>query len=118
METNSRRNFTLVSGLEFERIFSAQDSVSAAVAHVGRSARIHIYPNMPSETNIENKKKVEFQIFRGKSFVPWDDLLAQAAQLATEVGSERLITISHSADHHVGVVIVRYWRDAEETTHA
>ena len=73
---------------------------------------------MPSETSNENKKKVEFQIFKGGSFVPWDDLLAQAAQFATEVGSERLITISHSADHHVCVVVVWYWTEADETTHA
>ena len=73
---------------------------------------------MPSETNIENKKKVEFQIFKGGAFVPWDDLLAKAAQFATEVGSERLITISHSDDHNSGVVVVWYWTEADETTHA
>jgi len=69
---------------------------------------------MPSETNIENKRKVEFQIFRGQSFTPWDDLLAQAAQFATELGAERLITISHSADRNVCVVIVWYWTEVDE----
>jgi hypothetical protein len=73
---------------------------------------------MPSETNVENRKKVEFQIFKGGSFVPWDDLFAQAARFATEVGSERLITISHSEDHNVGVVVVWYWTEVDDTTHA
>lgn len=73
---------------------------------------------MPSETNNETKKKVECQMFKGGAFLPWDDLLAQAAQFATEVGPERLITISHSEDHDVGVVVVWYWTELDQTTHA
>ncbi len=47
-------------------------------------------------------------------FTSWDSLLSQAAEFASSIGRERLITISHSEDENDGVVVVWYWADAEE----
>lgn len=49
-------------------------------------------------------------MFRG-TFATWQELFAQAANFATEIGPERLINISHSADQGDGVVAVWYWAD-------
>jgi len=53
--------------------------------------------------------KVEYQIFRG-TFSSWEKLFSQAAEFATEVGKEKVISISHSQDYE-GVVTVWYWSD-------
>jgi hypothetical protein len=52
--------------------------------------------------------RVAWRVFRG-SFASWERLFDEAAAFASEVGPERLISISHSADHHDGVVTVWYW---------
>lgn len=51
---------------------------------------------------------VDFRVFRG-AFISWQSLFTQAAQFATEVGPERLISISHSEDKDDGVVTVWFW---------
>jgi len=73
---------------------------------------------MPSETKTENKKIVASRLFRGGIFVPWEQLCAEAAEFASEIGLERLITISHSEDKNVGVVVVWYWIDQKESESA
>lgn len=55
-------------------------------------------------------RSVEYKIFRG-TLATWDELFSQAASFATEVGPERLITISHSADNNDGVVAVWFWSE-------
>ena len=50
----------------------------------------------------------EFRQFRG-SWASWETLFRQAADFASIKGPERLISISHSADHSEGVVTVWYW---------
>jgi len=44
-------------------------------------------------------------------FSSWETLFAQAAQFATEIGEEQIISISHSEDSSSGVVTVWYWSD-------
>lgn len=44
----------------------------------------------------------------------WPDLFKQAAEFSTQVGRDRLISISHSEDKEDGVVAVWYWDDVEE----
>ena len=39
----------------------------------------------------------------------WDELFAEAAVFALQIGRERLIGISNSADQSKGVVAVWYW---------
>ncbi len=51
---------------------------------------------------------VEFQVFRGV-FTSWRDLFSQAADFASTLQPEQLITISHSEDHSDGIVTVWYW---------
>jgi hypothetical protein len=53
-----------------------------------------------------------FKAFRS-ALSTWDTLFAEAAEFVTEVGPERLITISHSADEGEGVVTVWYWEGPE-----
>jgi len=51
---------------------------------------------------------MRFKLFRGV-LASWDDLFTQAAEFASEVGPERLFSISHSEDKDDGVVTVWYW---------
>ncbi len=55
-------------------------------------------------------RRVEYQVFRG-TLATWDDLFAQAAAFASELGPERLISISHSEDNDDGVVAVWFWSE-------
>jgi hypothetical protein len=55
-------------------------------------------------------RKVEFRMFRGV-MASWAALFEEAAQFATEIGPERLISISHSADRSDGVVTVWFWSE-------
>jgi hypothetical protein len=52
--------------------------------------------------------RVTWRVFRS-SFTSWEKLFDEASEFASEIGQERLISISHSADHHEGVVTVWYW---------
>jgi len=53
---------------------------------------------------------VEFKMFRG-TFTSWERLLDEAAQFASLLGPERLISISQSEDHSDGIVVVWYWSE-------
>ena len=52
--------------------------------------------------------QVRFEVFRS-SFESWQSLFGQAAEFASTLSPERLITISHSADRTDGVITVWYW---------
>lgn len=54
---------------------------------------------------------VAFRVFRG-AWTTWQDLFEQAAEFASQLGPERLISISHSEDQNDGVVTVWYWEQA------
>jgi len=51
---------------------------------------------------------VAFRVFRG-AWSTWEALFQQAADFASELGADRLISISHSEDQNDGVVTVWYW---------
>lgn len=53
-----------------------------------------------------------FRTFRGL-LASWESLFTQAAAFATTLGPDRLISISHSADHNDGVVTVWFWEDSD-----
>ena len=53
-------------------------------------------------------KRVEFRSFRG-IWATWESLFEQAAGFASDLGPDRLISISHSEDRSDGVVTVWYW---------
>lgn len=53
-------------------------------------------------------RKVTYRQFRG-TWASWEALFQQAARFASTLEPERLISISHSADHSDGVVTVWYW---------
>ena len=54
--------------------------------------------------------RVEFKFFR-TTMRSWQTLFAEAAEFASKLGPERLITISHSEDKDDGVVTVWYWSE-------
>ena len=54
--------------------------------------------------------RVGFKHFRG-TWGTWEELFLQASAYASEVGPERLISISHSEDGNDGVVTVLYWME-------
>lgn len=54
---------------------------------------------------------VKFEIFRGV-IASWPDLFQQAAEFASQIGRDRVITIAHSEDQQDGVVAVWYWDDS------
>jgi hypothetical protein len=53
---------------------------------------------------------VKYEHFRS-GFESWDTLFTKAAELATQIGRDRLIGISHSEDKNDGVVTVWYWAE-------
>ena len=59
------------------------------------------------------KWRMAYRMFRG-TFETWEALFAEAAHFATEIGTERVVSISHSADRSDGVVTVWYWTTEDE----
>ena len=55
-------------------------------------------------------KKVAYKKFESGS-QSWDELFAEAAEFATNLGEARLISISHSDCYYLGVVTVWYWSE-------
>jgi len=55
--------------------------------------------------------RVRFRKFRA-TLMTWDELFQQAADFASSLGPERVISISHSDSHSKGVVTVWYWSPA------
>jgi hypothetical protein len=53
-----------------------------------------------------------FKTFRS-ALSTWESLFTEAAEFVTQVGPDRLIGISHSADQGEGVVTVWYWTEPE-----
>jgi hypothetical protein len=60
------------------------------------------------------KWRMAFRKFRG-TLATWDMLFTEAAGFATEIGPERVLSISHSSDGGDGVVTVWYWTTDEES---
>lgn len=52
--------------------------------------------------------QMNFRIFRSM-FTSWEELFAEAARFCTEIGPDRVVSISHSENHNDGVVTVWYW---------
>ncbi len=62
----------------------------------------------PAQEPETRSAQVRYEMFRGR-LATWDSLFSDAAAFATEIGQERVISISHSADQGDGVVTVWYW---------
>ena len=52
--------------------------------------------------------RVRFEVFKS-SFKTWKDLAEEASDYASNIGRERLINITVSADSGQGVIMVWYW---------
>jgi hypothetical protein len=59
------------------------------------------------------KWQMAFRVFRG-TFATWDELFTDAAAFATEIGTERVLSIFYLADRGDGVVTVWYWATEAE----
>jgi len=57
--------------------------------------------------------KVAFETFQS-DWRSWDHLFTQAAEFASSIEPEDLITISHSSDNGAGIVTVWYWTEDED----
>ena len=55
-------------------------------------------------------RRVAFRHFTS-TWTSWEGLFQEAADFASRVGPERLISISHSEDQNTGVVTVWYWEE-------
>lgn len=58
-------------------------------------------------------QQLSFREFRGV-LKAWATLFQQAAEFATELGPDRVVSISHSSDDFAGVVVVWFWKDADD----
>lgn len=56
--------------------------------------------------------RVLYKTFRG-TWKSWTTLFNEAAEYASNIPSERLISISHSADNEHGIVNIWYWGEPE-----
>ena len=54
--------------------------------------------------------RVRFKHFKA-TLKSWNAMNQEAADFASEIAPDRLISISHSADHSEGVVTVWYWSE-------
>ena len=59
-------------------------------------------------------RSARFEMFRSETR-SWLDLFGDASRFATEIGTERLINISHSWEGAQGIVTVWYWDDRPES---
>jgi len=59
-------------------------------------------------TGVPTRRRLTFQSYRG-TLATWEQLFSAAARFATDIGPERVLNISHSADENDGVVTVWYW---------
>lgn len=62
---------------------------------------------MNAINNNDVRRTVKFEMFRG-TLTTWNTLFQEAADFASEVGPDRVISVSHSSNGE-GVVTVWYW---------
>ncbi len=55
--------------------------------------------------------EVSFKVYRGGAFVTWESLFQEAADFASRLSPENLISISHSQERSAGIVTVWYFRE-------
>ena len=60
----------------------------------------------PTRTFLD--RRLTFRAYRG-TFATWEELFSAAARFASDLGSERVLNVSHSVDDDDGVVTVWYW---------
>lgn len=72
------------------------------------SAPKRLVSGAPGQRARPPRLEMKYRYFRGV-LASWDTLCTQAAEFATEIGPDRLFSISHSEDQNDGVVIVWYW---------
>jgi hypothetical protein len=51
------------------------------------------------------------------TFKSWRTLLRESTDFATDIGEDRLISISHSSDMSEAMIVVWYWGTPEKCVH-
>lgn len=54
------------------------------------------------------KQNMRFKKFAAR-LASWESVFSEAAEFATSIGPELVVSISHSCDHHTAIVTVWYW---------
>jgi hypothetical protein len=67
----------------------------------------------PASDDHEAARFADYKMFRS-ALSPWESLFQQAADFATQLGPQRVISIAHSEYNGEAVVTVWYWREALE----
>jgi hypothetical protein len=80
-----------------------------------QSARGDAPTGRPEKPEPKPAWRMSCKVFRG-TFATWEKLFSEAAEFATSVGPERVISISHSEDDSDGVVAVWFWTDENEAS--
>ena len=57
------------------------------------------------------KRILKYKVFRGSGQMPWDKLFDEVVQFADQVGTEKVINVSHTSDQGSGTVVVWYWEE-------
>lgn len=55
-----------------------------------------------------SRERLAFEYHQG-TLISWVELFEKAAETATAVGPDRVLAVTHSADHSAGLVTVWYW---------
>jgi hypothetical protein len=63
----------------------------------------------PNESPDSRNWKIAFKIFKSAT-ASWEALFQQAADFASGLGPQELVSICHSEDSNEGVVTVWYWK--------
>ena len=55
--------------------------------------------------------KLSFQVFRSEGFsdLQFETTAAKAAEFATSIGREKVVSVSHVLDGHIHLVTVWFW---------
>lgn len=70
--------------------------------------RVSAEPLTPPPVKPACNRRLTFRAYRG-TMATWGQLFTAAARFASDLGPDRLLSISHSADDDDGVVTVWYW---------
>jgi len=104
-------------------IFTSWEDMLAGVAQfgssIGRSALLAITQSEDKDGAVATvwyradtdakEAALDFRIFRGGWLTSWDQVCNEAAEFASQIGPDRIASISQSEDKADGLVVIWYW---------
>ena len=113
---NLDRRMMMMEGPELEKAWDAPQRLPPdPPAEPVLAVRVESQEETPAQAKTDRprpapRRQVAFRCFKS-AWDTWNALFQEAADFATRIGPERLISISHSEDNNEGVVVVWYWED-------